>query len=152
VKNNINLVAVILILIVIGCKCPDPKDGSSTGSTPTASDSSTPKLELLSSRGERNSFSLKITGQVKNISGEKLETVNVVVDSYGANGELISSETSFLEYNPLMPGQTSPFTAIVQENPLIKNYKINFKHFAGEQIPHTDSRPKESPKETKKKK
>jgi hypothetical protein len=93
---------------------------------------------------------LTIHGQVKNISSEKLEGVWVVVEFYDANGTLVTSHDGVIEYSPIMPGQTSPFTVMERDNPLIKNFEVHFKHTFGGLIPHKDSRPDPSPPKKKK--
>jgi len=51
----------------------------------------------------------------------------------------VTSEDAVLEYDPRMPGQTSPFKIMIRDNPLIKTFRVNFKHIFGSTIPFKDS-------------
>lgn len=65
-------------------------------------------------------------GEVKNISGHPLEYVKAVVSWYDANGQFISSDTSYIQYNPLLPGQRSPFRVMNTWNPAMRTARIEF--------------------------
>ena len=51
------------------------------------------------------------------------------------NGELITSTSSIIEYNPIMPGQTSPFKVMAGYNPRMKSAGLDFKFLIGAHIP-----------------
>ena len=44
------------------------------------------------------------------------------------------SEDALVDYAPLMPGQTSPFSVTTTHNPLISTCVVSFKTFSGERI------------------
>lgn len=155
-SNTAAIVIVILIAVPILCCAmssalisnqhpQNPDTTTSVQGTPNQ-----PPLKLLSSRGEIEYDYVTVTGEVQNTSDEKLDDVWVVVNQYGADGQLINSESSVIEYQPLMPGQTSPFKSMMRHNPLMKTYTIGFKHFIGGEIQYTDARPKKEDKKTKK--
>ena len=73
-------------------------------------------------------------GQVKNISGKKLKGVVALVTWYDNKKNMVTSDTGFLEYNPIMPGQISPFKVTERYNPAMKSATIEFKYFAGGRI------------------
>ena len=73
-------------------------------------------------------------GQVGNISGVKLENVQAVVQFYTEDGEFVTSDSSIIEFNPLMPGQLSPFKVMEGNNPLIKSASISFKIMFGDAL------------------
>jgi hypothetical protein len=97
------------------------------------------KLELLSDRGTLDEYFATVEGQVKNISGQSLDSVLVVVSWYDASGGFITSDWSFIDYQPILAGQTSPFKVMTTKNPAMKKFSINFKEFAGGTIPYKDS-------------
>lgn len=72
-----------------------------------------------------------VQGEVKNISAYKLKNVVAVGNFRTSGGELVDSDTSLLEYNPLMPGQTSPFKVMQKNNPMIKSCSVAFKYLSG---------------------
>jgi hypothetical protein len=83
----------------------------------------------------------QVDGQVRNIGGQSLKSVLVVVQWYDAGGNFIIAHDSLIAYNPILPGQTSPFTAINHGyNPAMAKYTISFKFFSGGEIPTLDSR------------
>lgn len=91
-------------------------------------------LELLSWHwGQEYSYAIA-KGEVKNISGKKMKRVEALVIWYDAAGNMITSDASLIEYNPIMPGQTSPFKVIERYNPQMKTAKIEFKFMGGGQI------------------
>ncbi len=76
-------------------------------------------------------------GEVKNVSARPLKNVQAVGTLRNAAGELVKTESSLIDYNPIMPGQTSPFEALGPENPAITNCNLSFKHLFGGEIAYT---------------
>lgn len=101
---------------------------------------SAPQLELLSANAERSYSFITIRGMVKNISSEPMENVTAVGIVTDANGEFITSGDSLIDYDPILAGQTSPFSIMIRDNPAIDQWTIEFKEFIGGTIPHKDSR------------
>ena len=48
---------------------------------------------------------------------------------------MITSDSSLIEYDPILPGQTSPFKVIERYNPAMEKANIEFKHMWGNRIP-----------------
>ena len=69
---------------------------------------------------------VKAIGSVKNISNKKIERLRVVVSWFDKDNNLITYDTSYVEYTALMPGQTTPFTIMESYNPRMKKAQINF--------------------------
>lgn len=90
-----------------------------------------PKLELLSWRWSDSGSFLRVEGEVKNISSESLDNVEVLASFYESNNIFVKSAEALIEYNPILPGQTSPFKAITSSNPAIKTSSIQFKKVLG---------------------
>jgi hypothetical protein len=98
----------------------------------------TPKLQLLNYDSDTTSNYIIIEGQVKNVSGEKLENVEAVVEFYDENDNFIKSDSALIEYDVLLPDQTSPFKVMTITNPEISRYKVSFKDFMGGVIDHKE--------------
>jgi hypothetical protein len=143
----LTVIVLFVVLVMIG-QCFGP---SSTRSRPTSTTSgpatppvpSADQLALLSSTGGRSSDSfLKVEGQVKNISKDSLKSVAAVVTWYDKDGGFIASDTTLIEYDPLLPDQTSPFHVLTRANPKMEKYSIGFKRLLGGTIPTDDRRKK----------
>jgi len=92
-------------------------------------------LELQSWRWHREYGSYLVAeGAVKNVSDTRLEDVEAVVVFMNENGDLVTSETSGIEYDPILPGQVSPFSVMARANPAIVQASIDFKKFSGGSI------------------
>lgn len=70
-------------------------------------------------------------GQVKNVSGRALENVEVVIQWKTSSGQFITSSDCLIDYNPILPGQTSPFDCSARENPAMNRASIDFKTLFG---------------------
>jgi len=99
------------------------------------------ELALLSSRCVASYGFMKCEGFVENLTAQSMRSVMVVVTWYDANGVPQRSDDSFIDYNPVLPGQSSPWSTINTDNPGLRNYKIQFKEFLGGTILTRDDRP-----------
>jgi len=75
-----------------------------------------------------------VEGQVGNISGRKLKNVEALAQFYTDDKTFVTSDTGLVEYNPLMPGQVSPFKVMLPHNPMIKTASISFKIMWGDAL------------------
>lgn len=113
--------------------------------TPGAPDAALPQaaqLALLSSRGyesEGGGYYI-VEGQVQNISNQSLRNIESVASWYARDGTFITSDSALVEYNPILPGQTSPFRTISTANPRMAKYTIEFKAFFGSVVQTEDRR------------
>jgi hypothetical protein len=71
-------------------------------------------------------------GQVTNASDNSIQRLAAVVEFYSTDGQFIGSDIAYPEFNPLMPGQSSPFTGLIKNNPQIYKIQIRFKTSDGE--------------------
>jgi hypothetical protein len=118
---------------------------SGVGGTP-APTTTPPVLELLSARGGRSSNAYwHVTGEVKNISGRPQSRVAAVATWYTASGDFIASDTTLVEFDPILPDQVSPFRVIARRNPEMARFSVVFTRLGGTTIPMKDSRPREAP-------
>ncbi len=130
--------AAFLILIIVGIisslmdETSSPVSTFSHRSPPATAE---PKLLLLNwSWHEEYGYAI-VEGEVKNISSENLQNVEAVANFYTAEKKFITSADALIEYNPILPGQTSPFKAMTSHNPAMKSASITFKTLMGGTIP-----------------
>lgn len=89
-------------------------------------------LELVSQNCTGEYGYAIVSGQVKNISDTSLENVEVVAVALTEDGTQITSDSALIEYNPILPGQTSPFKAHMTYNPaMAKCGVLSFKELMG---------------------
>jgi hypothetical protein len=102
------------------------------------SNSSGPVLELQSWHwGESYSYAIA-EGTVKNISSERIKNVTAVVQYYDKNSGFITTADALIDYNPILPGQTSPFKAMAKWNPEMRRAGIEFKSLMGGTLSHIE--------------
>ena len=106
-----------------------------------------PRLELVKYAWHIEYGYAILEGQVRNISSEPLKNVAAVASFYDSNGGFITSSDTLIDYNPVLPGQTSPFKVMATENPTMKKARVEFKEFLGGTIPFRNA---ESTRSTKK--
>jgi len=68
-----------------------------------------------------------IRGKVKNVSNKSLSNVQVVGKFETASGEFEKTSNALIDYDPLLPGQTSPFSTFTTHNPAFKHCAFHFK-------------------------
>lgn len=104
-----------------------------------------PKWELawLSSRdyqSDGGGYSI-FEGEVKNLTGSALEDIVAIVSVYDESGSFITSDHALIEYTTLLPGQVSPYEVMVDYNPEISRYIVEFATFLGQPILTRDDVP-----------
>lgn len=79
---------------------------------------------------------VRTEGLVTNNSSAPLRTVLAVVIWMTTDGTFITSDETLIEYDPLLPGQSSPFEILSRYNPAMSGGKCNlsFKHLLGGRI------------------
>ena len=100
----------------------------------------TPPLALLSSQGYAESDLHRVEGQVQNISGRPLENVAVVVTWFTPEDEFLTSSECLIGFNPILAGQTAPYSCRIASIPEIDQYSVEFKHQSGGAIATEDRR------------
>jgi hypothetical protein len=123
---------------------PSPPAGPVRPSAPprTAAPRASDQLALLSARGYQSESGhyWYVEGEVKNITDAPLRSVVAVASWYDQDGTFIRSDDAVIEFDPLMPGQTSPFKTISRGNPNMEKYTIDFKRIFGGTIATRDDR------------
>jgi hypothetical protein len=91
-------------------------------------------LELVDWRWYNEHGYVKVEGRVKNISNSSLKNVTADVTFLTASKELVTSSEALIDFNPIMPGQTSTFSVIETYNPAMKSASITFRTLLGKSI------------------
>ena len=73
-------------------------------------------------------------GFVQNVSAVPLENVTAHVIWKTKNGDFITSDYALIDYDPLLPGQKSPFNVLERSNPAMSKASIDFKTISGGSI------------------
>jgi hypothetical protein len=77
---------------------------------------------------------------VRNISDQPLRNVTAVATWMDNNGQFITSDNALIDYNPILPDQTSPFKTMSTTNPAMQRYRVEFKELMGGPIEMEDQR------------
>jgi hypothetical protein len=77
-----------------------------------------------------------IEGEVKNISDQPLSDILAVGEWYKSDNTFITSDNALTTFNPILPGQTSPFKTYSTYNPEMGLCRVNFTDFSGATIPY----------------
>lgn len=115
---------------------PLPSDSSPS---PVASSSVTP-VTLNAFHWKVNSANMvAFEGQVTNNSDQPIRSLEALAEFYTSDGKFITSASTYMDINPLMPGQTTPFKGYETFQFEMETVKIRLKTFNGE-ISYTDAR------------
>ena len=95
-----------------------------------------PQLELVDWNWSTGYGYVTARGRVKNLTNESLENVMAIVTFTDSSGGFITTGEALIDFNPVLPGQTSTFSAMAQENPKMKKASIEFKYLAGGSMRH----------------
>lgn len=68
-----------------------------------------------------------VEGEVSNVSDEPIQALQVVVTYRTKDGSFITSDFSYVEFLPLMPGQKSPWKVMSRWNPEMETASVRFK-------------------------
>lgn len=98
-------------------------------------------LELRSALMRQSSRShMTVEGEVVNRTDDSLRYVAAVITWRDGAGKFITSDKALIEYNPILPGQASPFKVISTLNPEMSTFDIAFRTLNGPDIPTKDAR------------
>lgn len=116
---------------------PSAKDSSSEGSDRPSlppPPREVPPLVIESWRFYVESGFVHGVGEVTNTTDEKFEALFVIMTFYDSAGEVVKTSEAVVDFNPLLPGQTSPFTVIDTNNPAIESATVAFKTVFGRRV------------------
>lgn len=94
-----------------------------------------PLLELQSWKWHEEYGYAVVEGSVKNISGMNLKDVEAEVSFLSKDGTFIASAEGLIDYNPVLPNQSSHFKALTTYNPSMQKTSLQFRSLMGETIP-----------------
>ena len=134
----INIFAAIFVGVIIFDLIGNP-DGSRSAPKTVEQSEAAP---LLKGEGyhcdNSDDYFVHCEGRVVNISAQPLHDVLALAQCFDRNGTFISSDSGYLEYDPLLVGQAAPYHVLVRHNPAIKRCAVSFKYSDGEAIPSVD--------------
>jgi hypothetical protein len=146
-------VAILATLILVGCTAlaaptptPTAVPTATTAPRPTATAAAPAvQLEIISAKATRQSQKYwQVDGAVKNIGDKPLANVQAVAILIDAKEKKqVGSEIVMLAYNPIQPGQTSPFKLMVQDRPGVEGGWFEFKVSGGGTLGVADSNVKD---------
>jgi len=141
VRMVLGSLAVLFIAVLIGTSIVARNYGMSpTIEQPPTIEQTGPSLALLASNGHHEYGYWIVEGEVRNISNSPLRLVEAVTAWYQDDDTFISSSSSLIDFNPIMPNQTSPFKTMLRGNPLMSKYSVRFKRYGGGSIQMRDDR------------
>jgi hypothetical protein len=126
------ILAVSYLLVSAGWSVPH--DPSSTAApTSDVAQVAAPSFELKVGDWHCNNEDgfPEIDGVVTNLTDHPIDNIVAVGGFYDGAGGFIKSDQAMIAYQPLMPGQTSPYKVITIGNPEIRRCTIAFKTFWG---------------------
>ena len=103
-------------------------------STPPSAPRPSPKLIIESWRFTTEHGFVKVAGDVTNNTSSPIENVVAVVTFYTADGAFVKTSEALTSYNPILPGQRSPFEVVDTGNPAIQRATVAFKTLLGGSI------------------
>jgi len=139
-KRKIPLFAWLAIIVVVSLSAIGYFYISSKTSPPAIAKQSSRQaadirpLELLARKCGKENTNVYIVGDVKNISSESMEKVVAVAMFRTKDGALVKSEEAVIEFNPILPGQTSAFKVGGTDDPAITDCYLSFKNPSGQQL------------------
>lgn len=111
----------------------------------SASAPATAPLELLSLRHEQTESNVRITGLVRNpVGAGTRQGVAVAVLFFDRAGTFLDSAGGRLEFDPLGPGEETPFVVSAPRSEAAARYRVSFRVEGVGAIPHVDRRRSES--------
>lgn len=74
-------------------------------------------------------------GEIRNLRADPIKNLTAVVTFRTSDGKFVKSDSALVEYQPLMPGQTSPWKVLAPHNPVIAGASVEFKLLFGGTVP-----------------
>lgn len=154
------VLAFLVFLLFVGASDKSPSDLSKRHSSPsshaeetgvdTAEETSPaaysppalylPPLEILSWSCNTEYGYIHVQGEVKNNSSQSIKNLMVVGEFRTKDNAFVKSADALIDYNPILPGQTSPFKAGTTTNPAISGCNVSFKQLFGKKVGSTTTK------------
>ncbi|MCK5538153.1 MAG: hypothetical protein KAI79_15105 [Bacteroidales bacterium] len=145
---------IVVVLFSFGSEQPKTSGASNysaSNSIPSYS-KPRPRLEVVSWKCSTEYGYIYVLGEVKNISSQSIKNVMAVGSFRTKNDIFVKSEDALIDYNPILPGQISPFKAGGTRNPEIKNCSLSFKEMFGGELSYITAKDKKTENRKKSKK
>lgn len=95
----------------------------------------TPSLSVLAQQCRRVSdYYMQCDGEVKNLTSTPIQHVKALVSYYDKQRTFVTSDGALIAFNPLMPGQRSPFKILTPYHPHFSQFGISFTTLWGTPI------------------
>lgn len=121
-------------LALLGSNSTNSTGSPSESTSDSVANESIESLELLAFNPRVENGFVIIDGQVKNISESSIQNLMIVVSFFNKKNQFVTFSESFVEYKPLMPGQTSPFRIMDSFNPEMATPVPEFREYGGNVI------------------
>ena len=115
---------------------PDPSPAP-TRARPRAQAAAKPPLSLGAWDWSSEHGWASAEGQITNTGTASLENVEAVVSWFTKSGSFITSQSTLIEYSPILGGQTSPWKVMGRHNPAMAEARVEFKQMFGGKLEHT---------------
>jgi len=116
-----------------------PNTNVNTISNPTVANNNIAKpLEVSSWSCDKKHGYMFIRGEVKNITDKPIKNLMAVATFRTKDDTFVKSDDALVEYNPLLPGQTSPFKVGTSQNPASEKCRLSFKTMFGSKLRYKD--------------
>ncbi|MEM7050852.1 MAG: FxLYD domain-containing protein [Acidobacteriota bacterium] len=89
------------------------------------------ELEILDWRWSSAHGYATASGRVRNLTEKPLKNVEAVVTWTTSSGQTVTIRSAIVEFNPIMPGQVSPFRVMAPHNPQMGGASLSFKRMFG---------------------
>src|SRR5690625_1303329 len=93
-----------------------------------------PEVELTEWNWRREHGHVIVEGIAKNLTDGRLNDIMAVATFRTEDGDLVTTSDALLDFNPVLPGQSSPFTVITTENPAMHTASVQFRGLLGETV------------------
>lgn len=134
------LFIIFLFLVILGEIIDGGNSANHSSSTETSAPTPTPApvLKLIDWKWGKDYDFVKAVGRVKNLSDKPLKNIQAVVTWETSDGQTITTGTALIKFNPIMPGQTSPFEVLEPYNPQMSRASITFTTLFGHPVNWTE--------------
>ena len=136
-----------VLFLIGGALAPDqpaPAATARTATAPAAAPAPVPaadQLALVAMRGADGGYGYHtVEGQVTNLTDQNLDNVMAVVTWLTDEDQFVTTDEALINFNPVLPGQTSPFEVMSQTNPAMSRFRVEFKTLFGGTLRFDDQR------------
>lgn len=93
-----------------------------------------PPLKVHSWRCSNEHGFVKVHGAVTNQSDRAINRLMVTAIYTTGNGDVVKTSDAMVDFQPLLPGQRSPFSTMTTDNPAIRSCNVTFRTMSGGEV------------------